>query len=337
MDRHQPHRVERLALDRRLALARVAEAAPPPPRAAADELEETAQIGARAPPRARARGASACARWPAAAGRPASPSIARSYPVRSSIAVDQPLDPERATKSARSRTSRRTAPGASDRDRPATRRTRPPGREHPPRVSPTSPRRGGEHDQRVGRDARRAARPARCTAPPRRAGWRAPGGSRRCRSPADGPSSRARRSRTSGSRVPRARARRPAGRSWRASAARVARRRRRRRAARYTRAASARASAIRHGDAEPLRSPVAAPCRRPAARPAARRRRARPSRPGTSGRNCSPKLAVEHPVDHRPGSPAASGSWSAASRAHPRAPARPRARSNSSTSAWRKP
>ena len=48
MDRHQPHRVERLALDRRLALARLAgpgagaEAAAGAP---GDEVEESAQVG----------------------------------------------------------------------------------------------------------------------------------------------------------------------------------------------------------------------------------------------------------------------------------------------------
>ena len=78
VDRHQPHRVERLALDRRLALARARRAAAAGAARGERRARGTRADRARARPRARAPAASACARSRAGAARPASPASARS-------------------------------------------------------------------------------------------------------------------------------------------------------------------------------------------------------------------------------------------------------------------
>ena len=119
VDRHQPHRVERLALDRRLALARGRRSRPTPPRGRGRARGSRAGPGP-TPPRTRARGASACARWRAAAGRRASPASPGRSRCARAPARSAPRSPAGRHERARPRTTPRTPPGARDRRRRAS-------------------------------------------------------------------------------------------------------------------------------------------------------------------------------------------------------------------------
>ena len=313
---------------------------PHPPGASASSARKPRRSGPCARPRARGRAASACGRWPAAGVRRAS----RASPGRSRCAasarVDQLLDPGPRAPRARSvgeprARSRASAPRSSA---PRLVQRLAGVAQHPPRVALGGAGAAAEHHQRVERrpDQRRGEHAV--AAPPRRAGWRAPAGRRRGRRPGDATSSRARRSRRWAGRAPRARARRRACRWWRASARRSPPAPRPRPRARRTRPASAAASASRHGAASPSSSQSAplsttsSSTRGLVGRPVLGARR-----PARSARKLSPSSARERPVQGREdlGARAEVGLQRRARARRP--PSRAPRRSNSSTSAWRKP
>ena len=259
MDRHQPHGVEPLGLERRLSLARLDQVL------GGGEGDEAAQV--------RALRVLVLAREPHQLAQVRQPPLAAGAGQHREVvagghdrALEQllggralgarPLGGEEAREGGEAVALVRRQGGGPG--RPTRRRAASPTRRDRLRARPASPARARPCPPR------RTARRAPPAAPARRAGWRAPTGRRCRRGPAPATSSRGRRRRTSAGPAPRAPARAAAARPWRARARRCRRGGARRRP---RRAAGARPAAPRRAATAACRSP------RGRARP-----RARPSR-----------------------------------------------------------
>ena len=250
VDRHQPHGVEPLGLERRLALARLDQVL------RGGEGDEAAQV--------RALGVLVLAREPHQLAQVRQPPLAAGAGQHREVvagghdrALEQLLGGRalgarraRRRRSARSAASRvaLVAPGraAGQAALSIVAQRRPGARDRLSRAGLRRPARARRCPRR------RTARRARPAAPARRAGWRAPTGRRCRRGPAPATSSRGRRRRRSAGPAPRAPARAAAARRWRGRARRCRRGGGRRRP---RRAAGARPAAPRRAATAAWRSP----------------------------------------------------------------------------------